>query len=84
MQTCIDVDEALQEAKIEEDATLSHLASRQNWLRSRGDDINPGARTTVGGVPLAMHSVTTLTAHLPPDDISGKCFMLGYLYSLST
>ena len=72
VQTCIDRDEALQETKLEEVATHSHLASRHIWLRSRGDDTNPGARKTIDGVPLAMHSITTHTAHLPPDDLSGN------------
>ncbi|CAN0126199.1 unnamed protein product [Ectocarpus sp. 12 AP-2014] len=65
--SCVESSKGPEETIIEEDTTVPPSCHRM-WLRSRGDDTNPGARMAAGGTRLAMHSVSTRTAHLPPDD----------------
>ncbi|CAM9826125.1 unnamed protein product [Ectocarpus fasciculatus] len=67
----VESSKAPEEISIEEDTTAPRPPFHHMWLRSRGDDTNPGARMAAGGTPLAMHSVSTRTAHLPPDDDLG-------------
>ncbi|CAB1118430.1 unnamed protein product [Ectocarpus sp. CCAP 1310/34] len=65
--SCVESSKAPEETIIEEDTTAPSSCHHM-WLRSRGDDTDPGARMAAGGTRLAMHSVSTRTAHLPPDD----------------